>query len=597
MNPNFLFVNAKKLPFKGYLFQGLVKELLLSSPEKGSEMLDQYFLELEWHIKRGLYALGYLTYELGYLLENRLKGIYRDPKLPLAYFALFKEIKPINLPVIDDVENFEIHFEGLNQSFPEYQRSIEKIKDYIAQGDTYQVNYTVKLKFHFLGNPFNLFQRLIFSQRCEYAFFIERPQFVILSLSPELFLQKRGDLLISAPMKGTIKRAFTLEEDILTRKSLKRDIKSQAENLMIVDLIRNDLGRVSVPGSVWVKKLFQVKTYPTLHQMISTVEGRLEEFSLKRIFHALFPCGSVTGAPKIRTMEIIRELETEPRGIYTGALGFITPKGDFLFNVAIRTIHLNPLGRNLYQGELGIGAGILWDSSAESEYDETLLKSHFLLNPLPPFKIFETLWWSKERENPHLELHYHRLCSSARYFGFPLPRELRTFQAFREFLSESLGNKKARLYRVRVLLCPDKRLEMEIKALETLQWEMPIKVGLLRRKAKPSVFHFHKTTLREEYNQAYATARGLGFTEVLFYNERGELLEGSISNLFLERDGTLYTPPIDLGILPGTLRKRLLIEGKAKEAIITLDDLRGSGVLWIGNSLRGLGKVEEWVIL
>lgn len=573
------------------------RELLLSPQEKGSEILDQYFLELEGHIKRGLYALGYLTYELGYLLEDRLKGIYRNPKLPLAYFALFREIKPINLPVIEDGEDFEIHFKGLNQCFPEYQRSIEKIRDYIAQGDTYQVNYTVKLKFHFSGNPFNLFQRLIFSQRCEYAFFIERPQFVILSLSPELFLQKKGDLLISAPMKGTIRRAFNLEEDILAKKYLKKDIKNQAENLMIVDLIRNDLGRVSVPGSVWVKKLFQVKTYPTLHQMISTVEGKIEGFSLKRIFQALFPCGSVTGAPKIRTMEIIRELETEPRGIYTGALGFITPKGDFLFNVAIRTLHLNPLGGDLYQGELGIGAGILWDSSAEAEYDETLLKSHFLLKPLPPFKIFETLWWSKERENPHLELHYHRLRSSARYFGFPLPKELRTFRAFREFLSESLGNKKEGLHRVKVLLCPDKGLEMEIKVLEKLHWEKPIRVGLLRRKDKPSLFHFHKTTLREEYNQAYATARDLGLTEVLFYNERGELLEGSISNLFLEKDDTLYTPPTYLGILPGTLRKRLLLEGKAKEAIITLDDLRSGGILWIGNSLRGLGKVEEWVIL
>ncbi|MCS7199197.1 MAG: aminodeoxychorismate synthase component I [Caldimicrobium sp.] len=597
MRPQFLFLNAKNIPFRGYLFQDLKEEIFLTPENVIPEVVEEFFKRLEGAIRKGYYALGFLTYELGYLLEPRLNKLLPAPCFPLAYFALFRKVKPLYLYPLEKEEGFEIYLKGLNYSPEEYRLALSKIKNYIAKGDTYQVNFTVKLKYEFKGEPFKLFLSLLFSQRCEYAFYIEKPQFIILSLSPELFLKKRRTLLLSSPMKGTLSRAPLEDRDRIQKRLLKKSPKVKAENLMIVDLIRNDLGKISTPGSVWVKKFLQIKTYPTLHQMISTVQGNLKEFSFYKIFQALFPCGSVTGAPKIRTMEIIRELEKEPRGVYTGAIGYLTPEGDFLFNVAIRTLVLEPLSQEHYRGELGIGAGILWDSIEQEEYDETLLKANFLLKRLPFFKIFETFWWSKDRENSLLWYHYQRMLSSARYFKFVLPLALKSFQNFREYLEENLTHKTGYLLRVKVLLTPEGRIELETQEFKSLYWEKPLKVGLLQRSTPLSVFHYHKTTHREEYDRAYLKAKELGLGEILFYNERGELLEGSISNIFLERGGHLYTPPLDLGILPGILRKKLISEGKVKEAFLTLEDLKNCSNLWIGNSLRGLGKVEDWIIL
>ncbi|MFN3921860.1 MAG: aminodeoxychorismate synthase component I, partial [Caldimicrobium sp.] len=391
MPSNFLWVEASSLPFKVLSFYEPVEELILPLDAIGK--VKAFFQALEYLTKKGLYALGFITYEAGYLLEQRLTPLYRAPTLPLAHFLLFKKVKKeILFPQKKSIK-FKISSTKFNITKEEYKEAIHKIKDYIAKGDTYQVNYTTKFHFLFQGDPWDLFYVLLFSQRCEYACYLPFPEYTVLSLSPELFLKKRKKKLLSSPMKGTLRRGYTYKEDLLFKRALKEDLKSQAENIMIVDLIRNDLGRVCEKGSVWVKNLFQINTYPTLHQMISSVSGTLENASLFEVFKALFPCGSVTGAPKIRTMEIIRELEKEPRNVYTGSTGFITPKGDFIFNVAIRTALLYPEGKNKYRGELGVGAGIVWDSTPEKEYAETKLKANFFFNPLPYFFLFETFRW------------------------------------------------------------------------------------------------------------------------------------------------------------------------------------------------------------
>lgn len=595
MFPKFLWINARSLPFQGFSFHEPVDELVLTLENVGE--IKNYFNTLEHLIKKGLYALGFITYEVGYLLEQRLIPYFRPPHLPLAHFCLFKSLQKETLSPLKEPIKFKISSSKLNLTQEEYKEAILKIKNYIAKGDTYQVNFTTKFHFSFQGFPWELFQCLLFSQRCEYACYLNFPSYTLLSLSPELFLKKTKNNLVSSPMKGTLKRGYSYREDISFKENLREDPKCQAENIMIVDLIRNDLGRVCEKGSVWVKNLFQIKTYPTLHQMISIISGTLEQATLFEVFKALFPCGSVTGAPKIRTMEIIRELEKEPRNVYTGAIGYITPKGDYVFNVSIRTALFFPEKKDKYRGELGVGAGIVWDSLPYKEYLETKLKASFFFKPLPYFFLFETFRWDEEKENPLLLFHYKRLCLSAKYFKFKFPKEWKNFQGFKEFLKNKLATYKGTL-RVKLLLTPEGEIKLELSPMSFFSWGKPLRVGLLKRKSPPQVFHFHKTSLRQEYDKARVWAQKLGLQEVLFYNERGELLEGTISNLFWERDGILYTPPLSLGLLPGVLRESLLREKKAKERIITLKDLeKEQGSLYIGNSLRGLGKVENYIII
>lgn len=589
---NFLWVSAKKIPYEGYFFLEPEDEILLQA-NASLEEIEEFFKILQSKVKKGFYALGFLTYELGYLFEKRLLPLFRKSDLPLAHFVLFKTMQKKLLFPMEGTPLYKIESLIFDLTFEEYLQAIQKIKKYIASGDTYQVNFTAKFKFTFQGDPWELFWALLFSQRCEYACFFRTPSYTLLSLSPELFLQKKGDRLYSAPMKGTIKRGFRLEDDQRKRRILRGDLKTRAENVMILDLLRNDLGRVSKAGSVWAKEVFKIKTYPSLHQMISGVTGRLKSNSLFEIMQALFPCGSVTGAPKIRTMEIIAELEKEPRNLYTGAMGYITPEGDFTFNVAIRSAYLKPINENFYTGELGVGAGIVWDSNPRDEYEETRLKANFFLCPLPYFKLFETFLWGKDF--PGLYFHYQRLKRSAKFFAFKIPEELKSFERFHAFLKENLPQEDFPL-RVRFTLSPEGKTEFFVKKMDAPCWAENLKVGLVKRKNPRSVFHFHKTTQREEYDLWRERAQALGFNEIIFYNEKTELLEGTISNVFVKIGDKYLTPPVELGLLPGVLREALIKEGLAKEEIIKIENL-AENEFWIGNSLRGLGKVKEWVIL
>jgi para-aminobenzoate synthetase/4-amino-4-deoxychorismate lyase len=356
---------------------------------------------------------------------------------------------------------------------------------------------------------------------------------------------------------------------------------------MIVDLIRNDLGRIARIGSVKVDGLFEVETYETVHQMISTVSARLlPDIGADAVIRRLFPCGSITGAPKIRAMEIIRELEAGPRDVYTGAIGWFAPDGDLCLNVAIRTLKIDQGGH----GEMGIGSGLVYDSDEAAEYEECLLKARFLTVPHRPFELIETMLWQREAGWTLMERHLERLHRSAAYFGFPCDPE--TVRAQLE--AASLGFAGA-CCRVRLLLDREGAIRIAATAIP-----VPSTAGLMRYAISDRAtdsrdpFLFHKTTRRELYDgELERLSRETGCDEVLFLNERGELTEGSRTNLFLERGGRLLTPPLSSGLLDGTLRRELLATGRAQEAVLTLEDLARAEHVFLGNSVRGLLLAER----
>ncbi len=384
-------------------------------------------------------------------------------------------------------------------------------------------------------------------------------------------------------MKGTMPRGLDSAEDAEAILRLQHDEKNCSEHVMIVDLLRNDLGRICTSGSVHVDDLFSVERYETLLQMTSTIAGTLRpNTSFYDIFRAMFPCGSITGAPKIRTMQIIRELEPHPRGIYTGAIGFIAPNRSATFSVAIRTLVL----RNNH-AHMGVGGGIVADSIPEDEHRECLLKASFLTRSHHPFQLIETLLWDREffLLSPHLD----RLESSARYFNFAFDRSAIESQLQALALTFKPGGR----HRVRQLLHPDGTLTLAHAPL--LDEPSPIRVKLSsERTSSTDVFLRHKTTHRQLYDQQYAAARAEGFDEVLFLNDRGELTEGAISNLFLEHSGQLLTPPLASGVLPGIMRRHLLeTRPTAHERILTLDDLHTADAIFLCNSVRGIRKVTS----
>ena len=381
-------------------------------------------------------------------------------------------------------------------------------------------------------------------------------------------------------MKGTAPRSYCREDDEKNRLWLKNDLKNRAENLMIVDLIRNDLGRIAKTGTVKVKSLFDVEKYRTLYQMTSSIKGTLlSDFKYKNIFYSLFPSGSVTGAPKISTMKIIKGLEKEPRNIYTGSIGYISPEKKSCFNVAIRTILLER-GR----GEMGIGGGIVYDSSGDSEYKEACLKAGFLKKSFPVISIFETIRWDKRDGYYLIKEHLERISGSADYFQIPFQTG-----AARRKLSDIKSSFKEHNYRVKLSVDMAGEIELKYEVLDEVS--EPVKVKISSERIDPeNLYLYHKTTHREFYDVQRDKALKEGFFEVIYLNHKGEVTEGSISNIFVLINKNIYTPPVKCGLLPGVLRKHLLEMGGAKEKILYLKDLQRADCIYIGNSLRGLLK-------
>jgi len=597
MSDFFIWAKADKIPYRVFSFLSPLKVLKLNSYDQ----VKDYFNQIENWLKKGYYACGFISYELGYLFEEKLKPFLKFSSLPLACFGIYKNFNKKYI-----YPNFSLlDYQVLKQNFykiktnitkREYYEAIEKIKNYILRGDTYQVNFTFKIRFNFKGDLENLFYLLLFSQRSKYSFFIKSENTYILSFSPELFLEKRKNIIKSSPMKGTRKRAPLWEEDLKVRKDFKKDTKNQAENIMIVDLLRNDLGRICKEGSVSVSELFKIETYPTLHQMISTIKGNLKTNNLYEILKALFPSGSVTGAPKIRTMEIINELEKEPRGVYTGAIGIIKPNKDFIFNVAIRTlIFKKNFKEAFFIGEGGFGGGIVWDSNPVKEFEEAILKAQFFLSPLPYFALIESFFYEPNKDNPLLLFHFNRLKNSAHYFKFNLPHWLKNFEQFKTFVLEKGKNLNTKKYKARLLLYPDGKFELIFSPFTP--WKKNLRIGLVRRNFDLGILFFHKTTFRDPYNLWKKEAEKLGLAEIVFYDERGFLLEGTISNFFIKKDKKYFTPPLELKILNGVMREYMIKTFQAEEKFIKISDLNFAEELYIGNAVRGLGKVSEWIIL
>lgn len=540
-------------------------------------------------LKSGLHAAGFFSYELGYVLEPKLA--HRLPKarrVPLLWFGLYKTPREMRG---EDVQAWlraeaigDPALGALSHTWDRdaYLERFEKVQANIRSGDIYQLNLTFKARFHLQGSPLALYRDLRLKQRVAYGGLVDTGAATILSASPELFIEQHGRVISTRPMKGTAPRAGTQEGDREVRHVLSTDEKSRAENLMIVDLMRNDLGRLAELGTVSVTDLFTVETFQTLHQMTSGVRAVLrDDVSLEDLLAAIFPPGSVTGAPKIRAMELINDLETDPRGVYCGAIGRFSPDGKALFNVAIRTAVIDRAG----QGEMGIGSGVVADSQGTKEYAECLLKMKFLTDPVRRFQLIETMLFERPSGVYLLDRHIKRLATSAGYFGFQFD-EARV----RAAIAAHAGASAEHRLRVRLLLDEDGNVTVTSAALPPADGNVVMRYVVSdTRLSSGDLFLYHKTTRRDLYDREWQHYHDtLGADEVVYLNERGELAEGSRTSVFVERDGVLLTPPLSSGLLPGTLREELLATGRARESVLALDDLTRGDKVFLGNSVRGL---------
>lgn len=549
---------------------------------KNGDKPDLFFQEIEDSLKNGFWLCGYFAYEFGYFLEPALHALRKKSLYPLAWLGACKKPTLINHsqynPNFKD-EDLDYSLKNIKPNIcqREYAAKISRIKDYLREGLTYQVNFTFKVKFDFQGDILDFYLNLRKSQPTSYMALINTGKSFILSLSPELFFRRDAKAIVTRPMKGTSGRGLTWDADKKSGEELKRNTKIKAENLMIVDLLRNDLGRIS--QKVWVPKLFEVEKYRTLYQMTSTIAANLlkNDIKIKDIFTSLFPSGSVTGAPKIKTMDIISSLEKEPRGIYTGSIGYISPGKEACFNVAIRTILLNQ-----GKGEMGIGGGIVDDSVEKYEYEEALLKAKFLVEKFPRFFLIETILWNENKNYFLLDLHLKRLKSSCDYFSIRLDSD-----KLKENLEIAQTDMISGIWKVRVLVGLDGRISIERQTIEEIK--PPVRIKISSRRINPdNVFLYHKTTRRHIYDREKQKAQRQGFFEAIFLNINEQVTEGTMSNVFILKQGRLYTAPVECGLLEGILREHLLKEGRASEKIIYLKDILSADKLYIGNSVRGL---------
>lgn len=521
---------------------------------------------------------GFLTYEAGLALEPRLASRTRQPGLPLMWFGRFEGFESIPA---EQMESRLPASAGGWAGTPAprltragYDAAMARVQALIEAGDIYQANLTIRADVPLAGHPLAIYAGLRQRARAGFGGVVWTGKDWLLSLSPELFFALRDGKVTTKPMKGTSGRGGDARQDSQLVDRLRTDPKQRAENLMIVDLLRNDLSRVAEPGSVDVPELFKVETYPTVHQMISTVTAQLRAGeNASSLLRAIYPCGSITGAPKIRAMEIIDEVEAEPRGIYTGSIGRVDASGDAAFNVAIRTLHI-PEGAQ--KGSLGLGGGIVADSRVAEEWAECLAKGRFVPDKRR-FDLIETMRFDPHQGLLYLEHHLARLHATALTFGFAMDRH----GVRNELQAATFRLKHPK--RVRLLLSRRGNVAVEIGDVPP-PTTGPVDVALCPLPVSPADFRLrHKTTERGFYDQARQRA---GCFEVIFTDESGYLTEGSFTNIFLERDGVLLTPPVSRGLLPGTLRAALLEEGRAKEADLRAEDLATG--FFLGNALRGL---------
>jgi para-aminobenzoate synthetase/4-amino-4-deoxychorismate lyase len=583
---------------------------LFAEPDQVIEVRDltqvqALFSEIEEAVCRGGFAAGYFAYECGEYFEPA--ATLRRPSGLLAWFGIYGRCIRFDHSIgafLDPAPSFGQQERGRDRTSMvksdawhsvvdfsldghEFADRVEQTHEWIRAGDVYQLNFTFPIRVQVAENPAALFARLRTAQPVDYAAFVH-PQIGrhVLSFSPELFFRvdQDGDKrrITTQPMKGTARRGRTTAEDREIAAWLHNDPKNRAENVMIVDLIRNDLGRICSFGSIRVENLLEVERYATLWQMTSTITGDLRaDAGCEEILRALFPCGSVTGAPKVRAMQLLAaEIENEPRGVYTGAIGYFSRR-QTVFNVAIRTLELEN-----NNGTMGVGSGIVIDSDPETEYQECLLKAEFLVQTAEKFSLIETMRWDGEFRL--LELHLDRLLDSAAYFDFPCDRAGVTS----ELLGAASEFTDGETRKVRLLLDAEGCVEIESERLTEQAGSDSVRVCMASQRTDPADrFLFHKTTRRDLYNAAFAAVAAEGFADLIFLNMRDEVTEGAISNIFVEKSGQWYTPPLECGVLPGVYRRHLLqTRQDVQEKILLLDDLKAADSVYICNAVRGLRR-------
>ena len=563
-------IDFKELGLR-HFFTEPIKEL----KTRDLDQVETLLREVEAYQEAGFYAVGYVSYEAAPAFEKKL-AVHPAPLMGeyLLYFTIHQEVE--TLPFPEDYEAVDLPANWKEEvEAPAYQEAIKTIHHHIRQGDTYQVNYTVQLSQELEADPLAIYNRLVVEQKAHYNAFIQHDDVAILSISPELFFEQDDRLLTTRPMKGTTHRGLTNQEDLQEAAWLEADPKNRAENMMIVDLLRNDMNRISEIGSEQVTHLCQVEQYSTVWQMTSTIESRLRaEIDLIQTFRALFPCGSITGAPKISTMEIIQKTEKSPRGVYCGTIGILLPKGKRIFNVAIRTLQMQG-----DQAIYGVGGGITWDSKWESEYQETKQKSAVLYRQEPRFELLTT-GRIHQGELTFLDKHVTRLREASRYFAYPYdePKLLNDLQEELTHLDPSLD------YRCRIALQKNGTFQLTITELT----DMPasyLQAQLTEQKLDLATpFTYFKTSQR---NHLTANHR-----EQIFYLPDGSLLETTIGNLILEIEGKLYTPPAHLPLLDGIYRRHLLETQQVEEKLLTLNDLKNADRIYACNALRGLYELD-----
>lgn len=542
------------------------------------------FEDLEAARAAGRYLAGYFAYELGYLLEPRLRPLLPPQRdVPLLWFGVFESCELLKGQAVADFLKSRMAGQAYagplrHEWLPDaYGAKFRKARELIDAGDVYQTNLSFRSRFASVGDPAALYVRLREHSKAAHGAYLHDGKRHILSFSPELFfsVSPTGEI-VAKPMKGTAPRSTDAVEDDASRDALKNSPKDRAENLMIVDLLRNDLGRVATIGSVSVEDLFAVETYPTVHQMVSTVRAQTKpRASIHELVRALFPCGSVTGAPKVRAMEIIHDLEESPRGVYCGAIGYFAPDKSASFNVAIRTLTIAG-----GQGQLGIGGAIVHDSTALSEYEECLLKARYFEVARRPVELLETLRFSPDEGFVRPERHLDRMARSAAVFSIPFDAS-----RVRMALSNCVAQANADL-RVRLVLSEHGDFSCtasDLKPDKDSLWRFAISKT---RVSSRNILLQHKTSWRGFYDAALRNHSDCD--EVVFLNEHGRVTEGSRTNIFIAKGKRLVTPKEEDGLLGGCLRGELIDNGLCEEGEIYLDDLRDADDVFLGNSLRGL---------
>ncbi|MFJ8235691.1 aminodeoxychorismate synthase component I [Ureibacillus sp. NPDC094379] len=574
--------NEPLLSFEFAQSNGQIHPLTFRDPIKviKAETLDKVLpcLQLvQQAISEGYYAAGFVSYESAPAFDSAFQ-VRDGSAMPLLWFGIFTEPQR---QALESSRNYQLSEWKPSVSMDEYRNAISSIKQGIEDGVTYQTNYTIRLNSAFQGDDLKFFDQLRRAQDSNYCAYINTGEHSILSASPELFFHLEDNQITTRPMKGTISRGKTLLEDRQNAEWLFQSEKNRAENLMIVDLLRNDLSMIATPHSVQVPRLFDIEPYPTVHQMTSTITATIEpNTQLIDIFNALFPCGSITGAPKISTMEKIAELESTPRDVYCGAIGYITPNHEAIFNVPIRTVVIDQkTGTATY----GVGGGITWDSTTEDEYDEILAKAKLLEVERPVFQLLESLLL-KDGEIFLLEEHLNRLRNSAEYFRFELDGD-----AIRSYLLQFATEKNVGEFKIRLLV--EKHGGLSIEGQAITQPRTPFKIMLADEPVdQNNPFLYHKTTNRAVYSNYQQKFPDV--YDVLLWNKDGEVTEFTNGNVVLEIDGVNYTPPISSGLLAGTFRESLLRNDIIQEKVLTVQDLKKASKIWFINSVRKWLEVE-----